>query len=515
MGSLMAITIGLALTSPGWLLPRAVARTPFRASGALIADAALPFFLFALLAVATSRPIFSGIMVLALGAGFAFADRAKRMTLGEPVLFTDFFQTFDILRHPKICLIFLHPFATAAAAAAAAVTCAILLEAEPASLHVPFTAFACVLIAGAFLFWFARRQWTTFLADCASRAGLTAKPVIDARLVGPIAMQFAYGFLAHAQRKGLQAKVAPAAATLVRLSDAGPVVMIQCESFFDPRPMHETIPRDLLPAFDACRAASRQWGQLTVPARGANTVRTEFAALTGLALAAAGFDRFNPYHRFADAKISSLVWSLHASGYKTICIHPFDRRFYRRNRVLANLGFDEFLGEEAFEGAQRNGHYVADVEIANLAVKLIRRHGPKVFIFAITMENHGPWPVEAVDSELCTELPDIPEKASLGKFLKRLQGADRMIEILTQTMQARDDNGILAFYGDHLPNFNHAYGALGYRDRRTPYFIWQPEAVSGFRRDIAAHELGAAICNAHQTHSAMPLHDRIPLESTN
>jgi len=64
-------------------------------------------------------------------------------------------------------------------------------------------------------------------------------------------------------------------------------------------------------------------------------------------------DRFNPYHRFTSVPVSSLAWRLRAEGYRHDRLHPFDRTFYGRDRVMPNLGFDVFLGEEAFAGAQR------------------------------------------------------------------------------------------------------------------------------------------------------------------
>jgi len=106
--------------------------------------------------------------------------------------------------------------------------------------------------------------------------------------------------------------------------------------------------------------------------------------------AAIGLDRFNPYHAFARVPLASFVWRLRAERYRTICIHPFDRRFYGRDRILPKLGFDVFLGEEAFAGAARAGVYIADVEVARLGAELLREEGPGTFLFAITMANHGP-----------------------------------------------------------------------------------------------------------------------------
>jgi len=101
-------------------------------------------------------------------------------------------------------------------------------------------------------------------------------------------------------------------------------------------------------------------------------VRTEFAVLSGMPESAIGLDRFNPYHRFTSVPVSSLAWRLRAEGYRTVCLHPFDRTFYGRDRVMPNLGFDVFLGEEAFAGAQRVNGYISDVEAARKAVEIVK-----------------------------------------------------------------------------------------------------------------------------------------------
>ena len=73
---------------------------------------------------------------------------------------------------------------------------------------------------------------------------------------------------------------------------------------------------------------------------------------------------------------------------------------------MAHLGFDAFLGEEVFAGATRSGLYVADAEVARIGAELLREEGPSVFVFAITMQNHDPWPVAAAESE--TDLARLP-----------------------------------------------------------------------------------------------------------
>ena len=245
---------------------------------------------------------------------------------------------------------------------------------------------------------------------------------------------------------------------------------------------------DLLPAFDHCCHSGVQYGRLAVPCWGANTTRTEFAALTGVEQAALGFDRFNPYHAFARNPLPSLAWCLRRAGYRTLCLHPFDRRFFGRNRVMANLGFDAFLGEEVFTGATRSGLYVADAEVARIGAELLREEGPSVFVFAITMQNHGPWPGGGKRNG--SRAPaSVSEAEGLRAYLRGLKGADTMLRTLSNFLATEFGDGLLAFWGDHLLSFPASFAEFGFADPRTDYLIWRPRCSPAACRDLRAHEL--------------------------
>jgi phosphoglycerol transferase MdoB-like AlkP superfamily enzyme len=190
---------------------------------------------------------------------------------------------------------------------------------------------------------------------------------------------------------------------------------------------------------------------------------------------------------------------LRAEGYRTICLHPFDRTFYGRDRVMPNLGFDVFLGEEAFAGAQRINGYISDVEAARMAAKIVEEEGPKVFVFVITMENHGPWtaPPEGLPINLLSGLA-LPqeEKLSLERYLQSLRSADQMLKVLTEAIGTKQKPGLLAFYGDHLPAFSSAFKQLEFKDLRSDYLVWRPGANKALHRDIRAQDLASAVLDA-------------------
>jgi phosphoglycerol transferase MdoB-like AlkP superfamily enzyme len=233
-----------------------------------------------------------------------------------------------------------------------------------------------------------------------------------------------------------------------------------------------------------------------VPCWGANTIRSELAVLAGLGSEDVGLDRYNPYEHFALVPLPTLASQAHAAGYRTICLHPYQRDFYARDRVMPMLGFDEFIGLDGFADAATFGPYVGDAAVAERAAALVREHGPKVLVFCITMENHGPWDAShdgVPPTPLPAEWAGEKDAAAIGRWLTHLRSADAMIPVLRDAIGAR---GWLLFYGDHQPSLAGAFRAPGAGDRRTDYALWTPGRGEGARVDRAAEDLAAALLAA-------------------
>lgn len=488
--------LGFALLLIGWLLTRWVAGARPRFSATLPIDLALPVMIFLLVLVLSARPLLAGIVALAVGAGWARADSDKRRVLAEPIVFTDVFQAFDIFRHPQLALPFPHKGRVLLLALGTlAFFAGVIVVEPPAWSGRPWLPLLFVLLAGMGVA--LGRQLLPRLYQ-GVRQRLSADPQLDTARHGSLAILLLYALFAGDERARRRASVGPADAARRDDLHGGPVLLVQNESFFDARRLHPAIPQDLLPQFDLGCRDSLSWGRLAVPSWGANTVRTEFAVLSGLTQQALGFDRFNPYYRFADAPIATLVHRFRAAGYRTICLHPFDRTFYRRDQVMPNLGFDELLGEERFAGAARVNGYVSDIGVARVAAEIIREQGPKVFLFIITIENHGPW-FGAPDQRIgdLASLPlDAGERLGLNHYLSSLVHADTMFGLLRAELETHGTPATLGFYGDHLPSFPTIFPKLGLKTAHSDYLIWHSRTGSGQRKDLAAEDLATAVLDA-------------------
>ena len=487
-----AIGIGLALA--GWLIARAVAGARhLRPLAALLFDMVAPTVLFGVLIAASGEPIFAGIVTFAAFGGFAFADIVKRAVLREPVVFTDLSEIRELFRHPDLYLPFAGTGRVIAGALAALAFFVLAYLLEPPIFHPPaalrFIAIAMPVVTVVVIDALFVASWAERLRRFAPCGDLCR----DAVRFGPLAVLGIYGVIARDERPRRRAAARPGTHLSLPPGSRPPLILIQSESFFDVARLHPSL-RTELPMFQQSLRGARQYGRLEVPCWGANTTRTEFAVLSGLADAALGFDRINPYHAFAKAPIDSLAWALKAEGYRTICVHPFDPTFYSRHRIMPKLGFDHLFGEEVFGHADRDGTYIGDIATARLCASLLEAHrDERIFIFVITMENHGPWdtapPSQEETATLLRGLPLVAEASSLARYLRGLRNADAMIAALREALRCDGRGGLLGFYGDHLPSFRANFAALGFTDTRTDYFLWSDDESPPLRKDIAAHEL--------------------------
>jgi phosphoglycerol transferase MdoB-like AlkP superfamily enzyme len=271
---------------------------------------------------------------------------------------------------------------------------------------------------------------------------------------------------------------------------------VQCESFFDAGRLSPQLGEALLPAFNECRHQSALWGRLEVPGWGANTMRTEFAVLTGIPESELGYDRFNPYYALARSPIASQVWRLRDAGYRTICVHPFSGRFFRRDLAIPALGFDMFIDGAAL-GASARPPYCSDPDLALQVLRVLDESGPRSFIFVITMGNHGPWldkgpPVDPAVEQLF-DAATAPQGKALQRYLAGLRCSDEMLAILMAGLEHRHCGALLGFYGDHLPSLPHAFEQFDFAEPHSDYVIWPGNGAPPLRRDLPAHELGCMI----------------------
>jgi hypothetical protein len=272
MNGVWQCAVGLALAVTGWLLPRWVAGAR-RLNRAVLLDAAPLGVIALLLMFASGRPVFAGTVVFALGGGFAFADRTVRETLREPVLFSAWSELPQIFTHPHLYLPFAGTGLVVAGAGGVLLAGLALLAVEPAiATPHPLSALVAFGLVAGLLWRMGHEPWLGRAAQALRRLKPSGEPFADAARLGPVAILLVHGIIARAERAARQARLTPRP-SIAPAGEARPVILVQCESFFDARRAVPALPANFLPGYAAACAGGAH-GSLAVPAWGANSTRS-------------------------------------------------------------------------------------------------------------------------------------------------------------------------------------------------------------------------------------------------
>lgn len=465
----LIVLLGALLLEP-LLVPRP--RLGIRPISAWLLHIGVCLLSFVLELILFRRAYFGAAMALSTLLLLIVVSNIKRVSLREPYVFQDYEYFIDVIKHPRLYLPFFGIGKLLAGISAFIAALIFGMEMEP---DLP-TRFGWEGYVLALLSLIGLGMAAIKLGLASRRPALSFNPEQDLQQLGFLAYQMEYW---QAQKQPIATHNSPFA-SLSRsrpLTELPDLIVVQSESFFDPRRLCPNLASPLFEGYDRILAESVCHGLLNVPAWGANTARTEFAFLTGLSPEALGVHRFNPFRSVYRTKIDTIAHSLSRIGYRVLCIHPYGKSFYGRDEVYPRFGFDAFIDIANFCEADRSGPYVGDLAVAD-QIKLQLRETPEnqpVFIFVITMENHGPlhWeiPSEWEREKFYREVP-AAEYNDLTIYLRHLEHAYGMMDSLIDTLKNRSRDGWLCWYGDHVPIMDQVYRLAGFPDGKTDYFLW-------------------------------------------
>ncbi|MDR6151812.1 hypothetical protein QE358_003759 [Sphingomonas sp. SORGH_AS742] len=263
------------------------------------------------------------------------------------------------------------------------------------------------------------------------------------------------------------------------------IVVVQCESFADPVALTANVELTL-PGLMRARAASCRWGDLNVSGFGAYTMRTEYGVLFGRSEAELGFRCYDPFLTARGEASYALSTRLGAIGYDCVFVHPHDLRFYGRDQLMPAIGFDRMVGADHFPPVPPGkGRYVGDRTVGAKLCDLIDAATQPTLLYAVTMENHGPWMKDRVPGS----------SGGLEAYLHHVRNSDAMLSDLMDHLANSGRTALLIFFGDHRPSIPGAIepGPV----RHTPYvmlrFAQDTQILSAEPTDLTPDALHHAI----------------------
>jgi len=230
-------------------------------------------------------------------------------------------------------------------------------------------------------------------------------------------------------------------------------------------------------------------GSLYVPVFGSLTSNSEFEFLTGDLCQILPRNTI-AYQMYVKPDTYSLVSTLKSQGFSCIAMHPYPGENWNRIDCYKNMGFDAFYDEEYYQGADLLRNYVSDKGDYDKIIELVEaKENPedKLFIFNVTMQNHGGYEGEFDNFQqeiwLTGEHEGMYPKAD--QYLSLMKASDDAFRYLTEYFEASDEPTMIVMFGDHQPSVEDEFyddiagkpsSEVQAQERtmwyQTPYIIW-------------------------------------------
>ena len=273
------------------------------------------------------------------------------------------------------------------------------------------------------------------------------------------------------------------------------VIVIMDESFADMSAIGDNLitSREVMPFIHSLTENTTK-GYALSSVYGGGTPNSEYEVLTGNTM------MFLPkgvmaYQQYIRQPTWSMVRVFHDWGYKTIAMHPFSSQGWMRTTVYPLLGFDEMYFEDDFPQKDMIRFFVSDQEMFETVLDKYRKNvrtEDNVFLFGVTMQNHGGYEFSAEDN------PELDQRYvrsvridhntdgrydDAEQYLSLARETDRAVKYFLGELQKIDRDVVVLFYGDHFPGLSEAFydKVLGrnfetldeYQRKYTvPFFVW-------------------------------------------
>ncbi len=231
-----------------------------------------------------------------------------------------------------------------------------------------------------------------------------------------------------------------------------------------------------------------EYGYCYTSTFGGGTYKSEFEYLTGNSMA--NISGTLPYMMFDFYHMDSVVAGFNQNNYLSVASHPSFPTNWRRKFVYDGMGFSKFLDLDDFPATDTIKSirgYMSDQEDYNRLVKEIKDTDEALFLFNVTIQNHGGYSSDELE-HYDVDLPEpYNQYDDVKVFTALMNKSDLALEELISQLKKLNRPVILCFYGDHQPSLNEEFttallesqkdtasNSAEFVQRRyiTPYLIW-------------------------------------------
>lgn len=287
------------------------------------------------------------------------------------------------------------------------------------------------------------------------------------------------------------------------------VLFIMNESFADLRVISSFGGDDsVMPFFDSLAAMPTVGkGNLHTSIYGGNTANTEFEVLTGVSMYHLPYDT-TAYNLYLNRETHSLAGYFSDLGYQTIAFHPSAATNYNRINVYPNLGFQKSFFQEEYNDLDTLRTFTSDVSNYEKVIDFFdeKPKGKPLFLFNVTVQNHGPFDIEDSNFERKVVLED-PALSVTEQYLSCLKYSDEALQQLLTYLENYPEPVAVVFFGDHQAKIDDAFYEslfgkriqdLSEEEARmryiVPYMIWTNYGLQlDDDIDMGANYLGAYV----------------------
>jgi len=167
------------------------------------------------------------------------------------------------------------------------------------------------------------------------------------------------------------------------------------------------------------------------------------------------------------------------NGYSSVAMHPYHSGGWDRDRIYPLMGFDKMFFLDDLDWGDCVRKYLSDDAFVNQLINQFetREAGKPLFIFGITMQNHGGYEYEGFEPTVRVTEPRV-ESGHPDQYLSLIRLTDSALEKLIAYFEVCDEEVIILAFGDHQPKmpavFNEAVGNPTQMQKHiVPWFIWK------------------------------------------